>query len=137
MLCPECGRYMTLRDSVHGKFYGCTGFPRCRATHGAHPDGRPLGIPGDKATKAARIRAHEAFDRLWKCGGMRRAQAYRWLQKRLHMTSAEAHIGRFTVELCEAVIAAVTEWEADRAKSCAESKRTTKGSTNGRQALEP
>lgn len=28
--CQKCGRVMVLRQSVHGKFWGCPGFPKCR-----------------------------------------------------------------------------------------------------------
>lgn len=30
--CPLCGSAMALRSGVHGKFYGCIHFPRCRGT---------------------------------------------------------------------------------------------------------
>ncbi len=33
--CPACGRAMRLRDGGRGSFYGCTGFPVCRATSAA------------------------------------------------------------------------------------------------------
>jgi len=46
LTCPECGRRMRLRNSRYGEFYGCSGYPKCRITHGAYPDGRPLGVPG-------------------------------------------------------------------------------------------
>jgi ssDNA-binding Zn-finger/Zn-ribbon topoisomerase 1 len=69
--CPDCGAMMSLRASKFGLFYGCSMFPQCRATHGAHPWGAPLGIPAKRDTKMARIRAHAAFDRLWKEGRMR------------------------------------------------------------------
>lgn len=110
--CPDCGARMVLRTARRGSlagkpFYGCSNYPRCTATHGAHPDGRPLGIPGDRATKDARMRAHAAFDTLWKGGEMPRGDAYRWMQGALGMTADEAHIGRFDVATCERLIAAV------------------------------
>jgi ribosomal protein L37AE/L43A len=30
--CPTCGRAMTLRESKHGSFWGCTGYPECKGT---------------------------------------------------------------------------------------------------------
>jgi len=30
--CPECGRAMARRESKHGPFWGCTGYPECRGT---------------------------------------------------------------------------------------------------------
>jgi ssDNA-binding Zn-finger/Zn-ribbon topoisomerase 1 len=106
---------MSLKESRFGPFYGCNRFPQCRATHGAHPDGRPLGIPANKETKQARIRAHDAFDRLWKGGRMTRAQAYGWMQRAMDLSKDEAHIGRFSIEQCEALgreVAAILENES-------------------------
>ena len=51
------------------------------------------------------MKAHRAFDRLWKKMGMSRGEAYRYLQSVMDMTSDEAHIGRFTEEQCEDLIA--------------------------------
>jgi len=108
--CPDCGAPMKFHPtSRYGPFYGCSTFPKCRATHGAHPNGRPLGIPADKATKEVRIRAHAAFDRLWKGGGMSRGAAYRALQALMDMSEEEAHIGRFTKAQCERLIELLNE----------------------------
>lgn len=101
---------MVLRDSKHGKFYGCSTFPQCRGTHGAHADGRPLGTPANKETKEARMRAHEAFDQLWRSGRMNRSQAYSWMQRVMSMTKDEAHIGKFSAEQCDKLIELVS-WE--------------------------
>jgi len=30
--CAKCGKPMKLRQSIYGKFYGCSGFPKCRNT---------------------------------------------------------------------------------------------------------
>ena len=30
--CPDCGRAMRLKEDIHGKFWGCEGFPECRHT---------------------------------------------------------------------------------------------------------
>jgi ssDNA-binding Zn-finger/Zn-ribbon topoisomerase 1 len=114
LTCPECGAGMTLKSSRFGPFYGCARWPDtgCPGSHGAHPDGTPLGVPANRETKAARVRAHAAFDTLWRGGGMKRRAAYRWMQDALGLTSDEAHIGRFDVPTCERLIAAV---EARRA----------------------
>jgi ssDNA-binding Zn-finger/Zn-ribbon topoisomerase 1 len=118
--CPDCGSPMVLRETAKFRyedgrprpFYGCSAYPACFATHGAHPDGRPLGTPGDAATKAARIKAHEAFDRLWKGGRMSRRGAYRFMRDLMGMTDEESHIGRFTAEQCETMIARLAGSEA-------------------------
>lgn len=100
--CPSCGSNMTLKQSRFGLFYACTAFPKCRATHGAHPDGKPLGKPADATTRQWRVRAHEAFDELWKGSKKRmsRGRAYAYLQEVMSMTPEEAHIGNFNEDQC-------------------------------------
>jgi ssDNA-binding Zn-finger/Zn-ribbon topoisomerase 1 len=100
---------MVLRKSRFGQFYGCTRFPECKGTHGAHPDGKPLGIPADSRTKQARIRAHAAFDELWKDGRMRRPDAYRWMQQAMGLDVDGAHIGKFTIEQCDQLVTLVQQ----------------------------
>lgn len=102
--CPECGVQMLLRKSKFGLFYGCSDFPNCKATHGAHADGTPLGIPGDRETKDARMAAHAVFDKKWRSGALGRSEAYAWLAAKLGVSKAECHIGRFDKETCQRVI---------------------------------
>ena len=104
--CPECGARMILREGKHSLFYGCCKFPQCRGTHGAHPNGAPLGTPADRATKDMRIKAHDAFDQLWKplSAPYTRAEAYLVMQSLMGMSSDEAHIGKFTAEQCQELI---------------------------------
>lgn len=98
-----------LRPSRHGLFYGCTNYPRCNATHGAHPNGAPLGVPANKATKAARMRLHAVFDLLWKGRKGARKPAYAWLRGAMGMDDAACHIANFDIETCERAIALVHE----------------------------
>jgi ssDNA-binding Zn-finger/Zn-ribbon topoisomerase 1 len=104
--CPECGASMVLRNSRYGPFYGCIAYPKCKATHGAHEDGSPLGIPADKETKRWRMKCHEVFDQLWKnpeyCYSRR--EAYELLQRLTGLPEEEAHIGRFDIDTCKRVI---------------------------------
>lgn len=102
--CGECGAPMELRKSSRYKspFWGCSRFPACRGTHGAHPNGVPLGIPANKETKQARIKAHDAFDRIWKDGHMPRWKAYKWLAKQMGV--AEWHFGESSVGECNRAI---------------------------------
>lgn len=101
--CGECSAHMILKKSKFKNpyFYSCSNWPSCTGSHGAHPDGRPLGIPADKETKAARIEAHEAFDELWKNYDMKRKYAYSWLAKILGC--AEVHIGESDYETCKLI----------------------------------
>ena len=114
--CPECDGKMSLRNSKHGPFYGCSNYPQCKAAHGAHPDGKPLGVPANKETKQWRIKAHDAFDKLWNFPGGRkhRGAAYGFLRRKMGLTHEECHIGKFDQQQCEQVIAVcsdLTEWE--------------------------
>lgn len=106
-----CGSPTRLRESKHGPFYGCTRWPECDGTVGCHPGTtKPLGTPADKATKAARIKAHEALDALWEPMEKERRRyrdaAYRMLAEELDID--EPHIGEMdeatalrVVEVCE------------------------------------
>lgn len=115
-----CGAKMILRETSKYKwnngqnrlFYGCSMFPKCKGTHGAHPNGEPLGTPADTKTKAARMVAHASFDLLWKPmkAPLTRDEAYLWMQSKLGMTSDQAHIGKFTVEQCESLCKAVAAY---------------------------
>ena len=118
--CPDCGAPMTFRPtSKYGPFYGCSMWPACRATHGAHPNGEPLGTPATTAVKQARIRAHAAFDPLWKDAAhlyaesdlspgkirrITRGRAYLWLGDNMGLTSDECHVGMFDAAQCERVV---------------------------------
>ena len=89
-------------------FYSCSRWPDCRATHGAHPDGSPLGVPANGETKAARVQAHQALDAMIEARGWGRSGAYVWLGRRLgipeHRIKDECHIARFDRETCARVV---------------------------------
>src|SRR5580700_2416837 len=81
VICPYCEQPAKLVDSAEiygGRSYGwaylCS---PCRAYVGCH-DGtkRPLGRLANADLRAAKIRAHDAFDKLWRGGAMSRSQAY-------------------------------------------------------------
>lgn len=114
--CPDCGAPMRLRiatkSGLVGKlFYGCSTYPKCTLTHGAHPDGAPYGLPGNAATRAARVRAHAVFEALWKGDEaiMRRGAAYGWLEEALQLQRGAGHIGAFDEAQCERLMAVVDE----------------------------
>lgn len=126
--CADCGSPMELRNSRFGRFYGCTRFPVCRGTHGAHQqDGRPLGIPANAATKQARVEAHDALDQLWweapalyelpndqrmrgplvkRLRRVARTRAYRWLAEQLGIDPKRCHVGEMDEATCRRVVEA-------------------------------
>ena len=74
----------------------------CGAYTGCHEGTqRPKGRPAGKVTRAARIDAHGAFDRLWQAKQRRdacsrtvaRKAGYKWLAEQLGLDSADCHIG--------------------------------------------
>jgi hypothetical protein len=124
MTCPRCGAAMVLRNSIrfryangfNRQFWSCPRYPECRTTCGAHPDGRPSSAPADDATRLARIRAHAAFDELWMGGRMSRKAAYRWLQRAMNLTVAQAHIGFLDAGQCERLVGLLASEAAPRAR---------------------
>lgn len=108
-----CGSNMILRqttkfinkDGSPRKFYGCSRYPDCTGVHGAHQNsGKPHGIPADKETRQARVKAHEVFDAYVKKWFPNRREGYTFLQNIMKMTPSEAHISRFTKEQCEDLV---------------------------------
>ena len=103
----KTGKYRTKAGAAK-LFYGCTRYPFCTGTHGAHPDGRPLGTPADKATKEARTAAHKVLEHAFGDQNNRQArtQAYRWLKAQKDLPD---HIGEMTKEEAQRVIHILTE----------------------------
>lgn len=103
LLCGECAAPMRLQSSKRylRPFYGCTRYPECRGTHGAHANGAPLGTPANKETKLARMRAHATFDQIWKQKLVtHRGAAYNWMRQVMGLTHSKAHIAMFNSEQC-------------------------------------
>ncbi len=113
--CPDCGVRMRLGESrkytytLSGSpklYYYC---PACHATHGAHPDGTPVGKPANKETRQARRDAHIAFE-VWRDHyGMTRNEAYLTIAVRLGIPEQKAHMGNMDLETCQMVIDLCTQ----------------------------
>lgn len=99
-----CGSAMTLREGKFGSFYGCNRWPDCEGTATLHPDGSLKSTPADRQTKDARIKAHRAFDRMWKSGYLTRDQAYTWMAEKMGLELDRAHIGYFSESQCNELI---------------------------------
>ena len=104
--CGDCGARMQLISAPKYKrpFYGCARFPECRGTMGARKDGSPLGRPIDREGREARMRAHAAFDQIWKDKVRTRGECYQWMQKVMGIPESEAHIAMLTKAQCERLI---------------------------------
>lgn len=122
--CPDCPGTLVLKNSRFGRFYGCNNYPRCDVTHGCHQaTGKPLGNPGNKETREARIAAHAVFDDIWqnaaKAYDLRetvpeararaernierrmRTRCYAWLAAQLGIPGGECHFGDFDMATCK------------------------------------
>lgn len=108
VICPYCGRQAEFIDSTYvyarsyGMIYCCK---PCKAWVGVHRGTtKPLGRLANKELRGRKIAAHNAFDKLWRGGGISRNQAYKWLAEQLGITPRECHIGMFDVEQCNRVV---------------------------------
>jgi len=118
-ICPYCNNpselvtgeviYPGLWHLRKKQLYRCA---PCSAWVGCH-DGTttPLGRLAKPNLRRAKMRAHAAFDPLWrkKFGWTEtrfpdRRSAYKWLSEQLGITSAECHIGMFDVDMCMRVV---------------------------------
>lgn len=88
----------------------CHAYVGCHKKEGGNGDGtKPLGRLANAELRAAKKRAHAAFDPLWRERGMKRHEAYAWLGEKLGVSKADCHIGMMDVETCERVVAACCE----------------------------
>ena len=116
--CPYCHEKATLvsgkeayphrPDLYNKRFWLCRD---CNAWVGVHENSKhPLGRLANKELRQAKIRAHSAFDPLWKKGYMTRRDAYKWLAEKLGIKPKRCHIGWFDVGMCDRVVGAVSEY---------------------------
>lgn len=109
--CPYChkpsqlvpGNKVYRSDKFTGKlFYICH---PCQAWVGCHPGtDKPLGRLADKQLRDAKMKAHAAFDPIWRENKMKRSTAYAWLAEQLGIDVTKCHIGMFDLEQCERVV---------------------------------
>lgn len=110
LACPECGSPMELcfswkhrlKTGRRRPFYRCVNYPECPGTHGAHPNGAPLGIPGDTETKKLRTILHEELAKKWPRNKKwaREATCF-WLKEN---GFNDGHIGKMSAEECRSAL---------------------------------
>ncbi|WP_448952181.1 zinc-finger-containing protein [Labrys neptuniae] len=120
---PICDYCQTMSELVTGadiyqhrpdlkdkRLYRCE---PCGAWVGCHPGTlKPLGRLANAELRAAKQRAHAAFDPLWKAKMLRegikqheaRGAAYLWLAAELGIPGDDCHIGMFDVATCQRVV---------------------------------
>jgi zinc-finger-containing domain len=117
--CPYCGNlaecvpgscvYPHRRDLDEKWFWRCV---PCGAWVGTHLGTKtPLGRLANAELRRWKMRAHEVFDPIWRNHANNKRQkqraksaAYRALADALEIPPAEAHIGMFSIELCQRTI---------------------------------
>lgn len=117
--CDYCHKPAQLVDSkivYHGKSYGKIWYCEpCQAWVGVHRVSRrmvPLGRLANAQLRKIKVRAHAAFDPLWrgkmerdKCSKTKaRDTAYAWLAIQLGIPVRRCHIGYFDERECQRVI---------------------------------
>lgn len=113
--CPYCGDRATLVDSVevYGHSYGFIWLCRpCGAWVGVHansPTFQPLGRLANASLRRAKMKAHAAFDPLWRrppnaAQPGARKRAYAWLAAAMELPVKATHIGAFDEEQCARVV---------------------------------
>jgi hypothetical protein len=63
---------------------------------------RKPSLPGTPL-RAARHRAHERFDLIWRRGYLTRSEAYAWLAVQMEMPEGDCHMGMLSREECAKV----------------------------------
>jgi len=115
-ICPYCGDETLLveDEEIYNQSYGGMAFVcwPCGAWVGCHKGtDKALGRLANKELRAAKILAHDYFDKLWrrkqkeiKNKHIARSKAYKWLAKEMDIDKKHTHIGMFNVEQCEKVV---------------------------------
>lgn len=104
-------------DLTHKWFWRCK---PCKAYVGCHitplgqkktkpPLYQPLGRLANAELRAAKQRAHAAFDPLWKSREMTRSSAYKWAAEAMGISANNCHIGMFDIDQCNRLVVLVNE----------------------------
>ena len=126
VICPYCNKPARLADTKeiyktrsYGKAYICVDYPGCDSYVGVHNGtDKPKGRMANAELRAAKIKAHAAFDPIWRerfriksaqdksyTKGMARNGKYKKLSQILGIPRDECHIGMFDIDTCNRVIA--------------------------------
>jgi hypothetical protein len=125
-VCPYCQKPTEYIDSSfvysisYGMIYICKD---CYAYVGVHEGtDTALGRLSNKELRAAKIKAHAAFDQIFRDGLINkiwkeffpntrnRRKAYKWLSKQMNIPEAKCHIGMFDVDECNKVVEICTPY---------------------------
>ncbi|OGC25650.1 DNA topoisomerase I [candidate division WOR-1 bacterium RIFOXYB2_FULL_42_35] len=67
-VCPKCGKFLVIRDGRFGKFYACSGYPKCKHTRPLEEEKAPS---DEKCPKCGRpmVLKHSRFGSFLACSG--------------------------------------------------------------------
>ena len=97
--CPEHNRKLLPKKTRYGVRYSC---PVEDCTVVCWDGG--TSTAANFETRQARMRAHAAFDPIFKSNGLTKGKAYKMLSEFMGLSQKETHIGHFNIEQCEKVI---------------------------------
>lgn len=108
MNCPEsdCDGELVERQGRFGKFYGCSNFKTTRCKGSAQHDkktNKPANV-ADSATKNARKRAREIFNKMIESGEMTKDEASQWLADVMMKDKSRASIASLSLDECQRLI---------------------------------
>jgi hypothetical protein len=111
--CQSLAEYVDSSEVYNGRSYGMIYLCRpCRAWVGVHKGtDKPLGRLANKDLREWKIKAHAAFDPLWKAKMRQghskksaRNSGYAWLAEQMGIPREACHVGMFDVEQCKQVV---------------------------------
>ena len=112
MLCPYCNKPSELvtgkviyrnRPDLYGKYYYYC--KDCNAYTGCHKNTKePLGTLANADLRKARVKAHDALDKIWKEKLLNRRKVYEMLSNYMELHKKETHIGLFDEYQCAVTI---------------------------------
>ncbi len=86
------------------------GYPKCDSYVRAHDVSKlPMGTLANGDLRNKRIKAHQAFGKMWQSGIMTKRQAYLWMQGKFGLNEDQAHIGKFGEYMCDELIKVCNE----------------------------
>ena len=110
--CTGADIYPHRPDLAEKRFFRCV---PCGAYVGCHQNnGQAFGRLANAELRAAKMRAHAAFDPLWKSGRfLSRRSAYAWLASAMGIPKDDCHIGMFDLDGCAKVADICKELEGN------------------------
>lgn len=125
MICDNCQSKNVKKESnsiIYGKNYGngiCFYCHNCKASVGAHDNGKALGTLATKDVQILRKACHEIFDKLWKYDKVAsRSYLYIRLASEMELDKDECHFGMFQRDKCLKALEVITSKEWWKTHNC-------------------